>query len=73
MTDYKKPDYWQLKARKEGYPARSVYKLMEIDEKFALLKTKSAGSVKILDIGAAPGSWSLHVLRLMQKNTNRFL
>jgi len=75
MTDYKKPDYWQQKARKEGYPARSVYKLMEIDEKFALFKTKSTGSVKILDIGAAPGSWSLHVLRLMQKNTikNGFL
>jgi len=71
MTDYKKPDYWQQKARKEGYPARSVYKLMEIDEKFGLFKIKNtakAASVKILDIGAAPGSWSLHVLRLMQKN-----
>jgi 23S rRNA (uridine2552-2'-O)-methyltransferase len=31
MADYKKPDYWQVKARDEGYPARSVYKLKEID------------------------------------------
>ena len=35
---YKKPDYWSQKAFKEGYPARSVYKLQEIDEKFGMLK-----------------------------------
>jgi len=70
MADYKKPDYWQQKARKEGYPARSVYKLAEIDEKFAVFKTNAAAKTavfKVLDIGAAPGSWSLYVLRLMQK------
>ena len=66
MADYKKPDYWQLKARKEGYPARSVYKLKEIDEKFALFKR--SGSLRILDIGAAPGSWSLYVLRKIAGN-----
>ncbi|MDR0301542.1 MAG: 50S rRNA methyltransferase, partial [Treponema sp.] len=38
MVDYKKADYWQQKARKEGYPARSVYKLKEIEEKFAIFK-----------------------------------
>ena len=65
MADYKKPDHWQLKARKEGYPARSVYKLQEIDEKFGLLKTKAGGALRILDLGAAPGSWSLYVLRKM--------
>jgi len=70
MTDYKKIDYWQQKARKEGYPARSVYKLKEIDEKFALFKpvrsvgnAASIASARILDLGAAPGSWSLYVLR----------
>ncbi|MCL2808591.1 MAG: RlmE family RNA methyltransferase [Treponema sp.] len=68
MADYKKADFWQLKARKEGYPARSVYKLKEIDEKFNIFnihaKTPEKGAVKrILDIGAAPGSWSLYVLR----------
>ena len=66
MADYKKPDYWQQKARKEGYPARSVYKLKEIDEKFNILRPASKGrSLRILDLGAAPGSWSLLVLRKM--------
>lgn len=62
MADYKKPDYWQIKAREEGYPARSVYKLKEMDEKFRLLKPHGKPS-RILDLGAAPGSWSLYVLR----------
>jgi len=62
MADYKKPDYWQQKARKEGYPARSVYKLKEIDEKFGLLNVRSS-AFRVLDLGAAPGSWSLYVLR----------
>jgi 23S rRNA (uridine2552-2'-O)-methyltransferase len=37
VAAYEKPDYWSLKAQKEGYPARSVYKLKEMDEKFSLL------------------------------------
>jgi len=69
MADYKKPDYWQQKARKEGYPARSVYKLKEIDEKFDLLKPLK-GALRVLDLGAAPGSWSLYVLRKMTANGN---
>jgi 23S rRNA (uridine2552-2'-O)-methyltransferase len=65
MADYKKPDHWQLKARKEGYPARSVYKLQEMDEKFKLLKYSGqmGQAFRVLDLGAAPGSWSLYVLR----------
>ncbi|MCL2042936.1 MAG: RlmE family RNA methyltransferase [Treponema sp.] len=59
MADYKKPDHWQLKARQEGYPARSVYKLKEMDDKFGLIKSGH----RVLDLGAAPGSWSLYVLR----------
>jgi len=59
MANYKKQDHWQLKARNEGYPARSVYKLKEMDEKFNLIKPR----YKILDLGAAPGSWSLYILR----------
>jgi 23S rRNA (uridine2552-2'-O)-methyltransferase len=72
MADYKKPDYWQQKARKEGYPARSVYKLMEIDQKFKLFNIPRSLSgnyakdgLKALDLGAAPGSWSLYTLRKM--------
>ena len=46
-------DQWSQRAAAEGYRARSVYKLMELDEKFRLIKT----GMKVLDIGAAPGSW----------------
>jgi len=67
MAGYDKPDFWSIKARKEGYPARSVYKLEEIVAKFSLMK-KGAGVAagsRILDIGAAPGSWSLWILRAL--------
>ena len=78
MTDYKKPDHWQQKARKEGYPARSVYKIKEIDEKFGLFKNRNKGSsgslaFRVLDLGAAPGSWSLYVLRKMTSVKGAFL
>ena len=74
MAGYDKPDVWSRKARKEGYPARSVYKLEEIVAKFNLLKktgsqdqagqqTGQHAGPRILDIGAAPGSWSLWILR----------
>ena len=61
MADYSKPDHFTIKAQKEGFPARSVYKLKEIDEKFSLVKP--GRSIKALDLGAAPGSWSLYLLR----------
>ena len=48
-------DHYFLKARQQNYPARSVYKLKEIDAKFKLFKP----GMKVLDLGAAPGSWSL--------------
>jgi 23S rRNA (uridine2552-2'-O)-methyltransferase len=62
MGSYDKPDFWSQKAQKEAYPARSVYKLKEMDEKFGLFRP-SRGRRKILDLGAAPGSWSLYALR----------
>lgn len=62
-SSYRSPDYWTLKALKEGYPARSVYKLKEMDEKFRLIPTQATKLGAILDVGAAPGSWSLYVLR----------
>ena len=49
-------DHYFCKAKAENYPARSVYKLQELDEKFSLLKK----GMKIYDLGAAPGSWSLY-------------
>jgi len=57
---YEKPDHLSLKDKKDGYPARSVYKLEEIEKKFHVLP--NSGS--ILDIGCAPGSWSLFIVRM---------
>lgn len=65
MTPYNKPDYWSLKAQKEGYPARSVYKLKEIDKKFGLLRSGHT-NFRVLDLGAAPGSWSLYALQRLK-------
>jgi 23S rRNA (uridine2552-2'-O)-methyltransferase len=62
MANYSKPDYFAIKAQKEGYPARSVYKFKEMDEKFGFLKG-NLSTFKVLDLGAAPGSWSLYILR----------
>ncbi len=58
-NSYEKPDYWSQKAFKEGYPARSVYKLEEIDQKFGMLKK----NYTVLDLGSAPGSWTTWLLR----------
>ena len=58
-NSYAKPDFWSQKAFKEGYPARSVYKLEEIDRKFSLIK--KGGTV--LDLGSSPGSWTTWLLR----------
>ncbi len=49
-------DHYSQKARKEGFPARSVYKLEEIDRKYRLLRPGQ----HVLDLGCAPGSWSLY-------------
>jgi 23S rRNA (uridine2552-2'-O)-methyltransferase len=62
LSNYAKPDFWTLKALKEGYPARSVYKLREIAEKYPLFSRANA-PLRVLDLGAAPGSWSLYLLR----------
>lgn len=49
-------DTFGKRARREGYPARSVYKLEEIDRRVRLLKRGQ----RVLDLGAAPGSWLLY-------------
>lgn len=46
-------DAWSRKAKSEGFRARSVYKLQELDEKFRLI----GSNMTVLDLGAAPGSW----------------
>jgi 23S rRNA (uridine2552-2'-O)-methyltransferase len=51
---YNPQDKYFKKAKQEGFAARSVYKLQEIDQKFKVLKPGQT----VLDLGAAPGSWS---------------
>jgi 23S rRNA (uridine2552-2'-O)-methyltransferase len=53
---YAKPDAKTLEARARGYPARSVFKLEEIDRRMRLFRPGQ----NVLDLGAAPGSWSLY-------------
>jgi 23S rRNA (uridine2552-2'-O)-methyltransferase len=49
-------DHFGDRAKREGFPARSVYKLQEIDRRVQLLKRGH----RVLDLGAAPGSWTLY-------------
>jgi 23S rRNA (uridine2552-2'-O)-methyltransferase len=53
---YKGADRFTKQAKDAGYPARSVYKLEEIDRRVRLLRS----GMHVLDLGASPGSWSLY-------------
>ncbi len=53
-----RPDFYWRKSKEQGYPARSVFKLQEIQEKFGLVRPGG----RVLDLGASPGSWSLYLL-----------
>lgn len=52
-----KREHYTIRAKKEGYPARSVYKLKDIDEKYHFFKKGD----RVLDLGAAPGSWMQYI------------
>lgn len=52
-------DHYAERAKKEGYPARSVYKLEEIHKRFRLFRQ----GMKVLDLGCAPGSWLMYAAR----------
>jgi 23S rRNA (uridine2552-2'-O)-methyltransferase len=54
---YNKRDHYYHKAKDENFAARSIYKLEEIDQKFRIIKPGS----QVLDLGAAPGSWSQYL------------
>jgi 23S rRNA (uridine2552-2'-O)-methyltransferase len=53
-------DHYSEQAKKERYPARSVYKLKEAQQKFRLIKKGD----RVLDLGSAPGSWLLYAAEL---------
>ena len=56
-------DFFTKKSRKQGYKARSVYKLKEINKKYNLI----GSSDKVLDIGSYPGSWLQYCSRVCLK------
>jgi len=55
-------DIYVRQSKVDGYRARSAYKLIEIDEKFKIFK----GGMFVLDIGAAPGSWSQYASKVVK-------
>jgi len=55
-------DTYVRQSKVDGYRARSAYKLKEIDEKFKIFK----GGMSVVDIGAAPGSWSQYVAKAVK-------
>jgi 23S rRNA (uridine2552-2'-O)-methyltransferase len=57
--DYAQPDRYTRAAKAAGYPARSVFKLEEIQRRYRLFRPGQ----RVLDLGAAPGSWTLYASR----------
>ena len=57
-------DPYVMRAQKEGYRARAAYKIIEMNEKYHFFKN---GQV-VVDLGAAPGSWSQYVAREFPKS-----
>jgi 23S rRNA (uridine2552-2'-O)-methyltransferase len=56
-----RPDFYAQQAKKDRYPARSVYKLMEIQQKFKILRRGATA----VDLGCAPGSWLLYTAEVV--------
>ena len=59
----RRPDHYTKKAKAEGFAARSVYKLEEIQRRFRILK----GGARVVDLGCAPGSWSAYAASICGK------
>ena len=57
-------DPYVMRAKKEGLRSRAAYKLIEMDERYHLLKPGQ----KILDLGAAPGGWSQYAVKKVGSN-----
>jgi len=64
QNPYRKPDRFARAAKKAGFPARSVFKLEEIDRRVGLLR----GGMRVLDLGAAPGSWAMYAAGKIGQN-----
>ena len=57
-----KRDVYVRQSKIEGYRARSAYKLIEIDKKFKIFRD----GMNVIDIGAAPGSWSQYASKVIK-------
>ena len=55
-------DIYVRQSKLDGYRARSVYKLIEINEKFKIFK----GGISVIDLGAAPGSWTQYATKVIK-------
>ena len=55
-------DVYVRQSKIDGYRARSAYKLIEIDNKFKIFK----GGICVIDIGAAPGSWTQYASKVVK-------
>ena len=53
-------DHYSRRAKKERFPARSIYKLQEIQKKYNLIRKGG----KVLDLGCSPGSWLMYAANL---------
>jgi len=62
QADLKKDKFYK-RAKEEGYRSRSAFKLLQIDEKYRVIKERDV----VVDLGAAPGGWSQVVRRLVGK------
>ena len=60
-----KRDIYVRQSKVDGYRARSAYKLIEISEKFKIFQN----GMSVVDIGAAPGSWSQYVSKVIKNGT----
>ncbi|MGD9731973.1 MAG: SAM-dependent methyltransferase [Desulfamplus sp.] len=60
-------DHLTEKAKHDNYPARSVYKLMEIQKKFNIIRKGN----KILDLGCAPGSWLIYAAQIVGQSSDK--
>ncbi len=54
-------DHYSLQAKKEKFPARSVYKLEEIQKKYSIIRKGD----RVLDLGCSPGSWLLYAANMV--------
>ncbi|MFW5744305.1 MAG: RlmE family RNA methyltransferase [Spirochaetota bacterium] len=61
MARRDRPDHYTKRARHEGYRARSVYKLEELQRRFEILSP----GMRVLDVGAAPGSWTQYARKVV--------